>query len=95
MANEGKIIIQPHRFRFSDMAYEEIEGRFFEKFGRLPNAMEAMTFYAIETKQCPLCEQKFKSWDGSITKHMIQHYQPFMQETDGEQLWQSANTVKK
>lgn len=54
----------------SEMAIEEVEGKFVEQFGRLPNADEAMTFYAIETKQCPLCGEKHLE---QATLHMMRH----------------------
>jgi hypothetical protein len=72
MAHEGHVINKPIKVHLSGMAYEELEGKFMEKFGRLPNADEAMTFYAIETKQCPLCGEK--NLDQAVL-HMMKHFE--------------------
>ena len=66
-------LIKSHKFTFSNDGFEEMEGRFRERFGRLPTAWESMTFYALETKQCPICEEKFKNYDG-ITEHMLMNH---------------------
>lgn len=68
------IIIASNEHKFSTDAYEEMEGHFIEKNGRLPLADEAMTLYAIATKICPICKHKFVDRDGTIAMHMIEQH---------------------
>lgn len=72
MANEATVHIPTIKVLLSEMALEEVEGKFFEQFGRLPNAEEAMTFYSIETRQCPLCGEKHLE---QATIHMMRHFE--------------------
>lgn len=76
MAHDGHIIskdIRPlFKVKLSEMGLEEVEGKFFEKFRRQPDAAESMTFYAIETKHCPICGEK--NLDQAVL-HMMKHFE--------------------
>lgn len=62
-------IIKDKKPTFSEDAYIEIEGRYIEKHGRLPDAKRSMTLLAIEQHQCPLCDQKLNDYEA--VEHMI------------------------
>jgi hypothetical protein len=50
-----EIIVKKTKIPINETALEEIEGRFMECFGELPDAYQSMTLYAIEYGQCPMC----------------------------------------
>ena len=60
--------------RLPEMGLEEIEGRFFERFGRIPDADESMLYYTMETKSCPLCGAKrLNSVDDALDHWVNKH----------------------
>lgn len=52
------IVVKKTAVPINETALEEIEGRYIERFGELPDAHRSMTLYAIEFGQCPLCAWK-------------------------------------
>lgn len=67
-------IIKKKKPTFSENAYEEIEGRYMEHHGHLPDAKRAFTMLAIEQHQCPLCDQKLSHYEA--VEHMIKVHFP-------------------
>lgn len=67
-------IIKTKQATFSEDAYEEVEGRYVEQHGMLPDAKRAFTLLAIEQHQCPLCDAKLEHYEA--VEHMIKQHFP-------------------
>lgn len=70
------IHVKKPTFNWSTDAYEEMEGRYQERYGVLPDAKKAMTLYMAEEGTCPFCKEKVNIGDvrGALEHMVSKHY---------------------